>query len=311
MMQAVAIGGPFGARRARSELGGPEVKNMKSRVGNIHFLKRRPRAVFIFVFAMVITSMAAHAQEILQIDPQRSVARLSLGSQPNELEVGLARVSGEVVFDASDPSHAFVNFKIAPEDEARAEYAEMSFTSKRSVASADGKLLVVGDLTVTRVERSVRMDGNEAYSGPQYGEPIADTHVHQITLVFADPRHVAAQNGVTQLSGTTSVSREIFPQFVDALAPGNWPTVLVDDEKCDFPTTFGEDYSGGTCSGTVIAVVANDVMMVGTAGGEDYSGFRPTIAPDRKQATVALDLKLKQLLPTSASPGGVNMTETK
>jgi hypothetical protein len=34
---------------------------------------------------------------------------------------------------------------------------------------------VIGDLTVTRVERSVTMDAREGYYGPFYGEPIVHT----------------------------------------------------------------------------------------------------------------------------------------
>ena len=241
--------------------------------------------------------MPTHAQEALKVDPQYSVARLSLGSGSNALEIGLARVSGEVVFDSNDSADPFVSLKIIPDNGPRAEYAEISFSSRRSVMRAGGKLVVTGDLSVTRVERSVTMEPNEAYAGPQYGEPVTHTDTRQIALVFSDPRQFVAQNRTVEFSGTTSMSREVFPQLVDALTPGNWPTMLVDDERCQVPSTVDDDYSGATCTGAVIATVTNNMVMVGTAGGEDYSGFQPTAKPDRKQAMIALNLKLEEVSP--------------
>ena len=44
----------------------------------------------------------------------------------------------------------------------------MSFTSKQSVMMSDGKFIVTGDLSLTRIERSVTAEPNEAYSGPDY-----------------------------------------------------------------------------------------------------------------------------------------------
>jgi polyisoprenoid-binding protein YceI len=277
----------------------------------VHLLAYESRSILMLLLAAVIVSLPVHAQDTLQVDPQHSFARLSLGSETNALEIGLARVSGDVVFDSSNPDDPVVNLKIMPSDGPRVEYAEMTFASQRSVVTAGGKLLVTGDLSITRVERSATIDVNEAYAGPQYGEPKARTDIRQITLVFSDPRRSAARDGVMQLSGTSSVSRETFPELVGGLAPGNWPTMLVDDEKCESPSTFGDDYSGAVCTGTVVATVTNSVVMVGTAGGEDYSGFQPTATPDRKQATMALDLKLKEVSPTSPAAGGMTSSETK
>jgi hypothetical protein len=286
---------------------------MKSRLGiAVHLLVYESRPILMLLLAVVIASLPVHAQDTLQVDPQHSFARLSVGSGTNALGIGLARVSGDLVFDSSDPADPVVNLKITPDDGPRVEYAEMTFASQRSVATPDGKLMVTGDLSITRVERSVMMDANEAYAGPQYGESIAHTDTRQITLVFSDPRHSAASDdGVMQLSGTSSVSRETFPELVDGLTPGNWPTMLVDDKRCELPSTFGDDYSGAACTGTLVATVTNSVVMVGTAGGEDYSGFQPTARPDRKQATMALDLKLKEVSPTSPAAGGMTTSETK
>src|ERR1700758_5141425 len=239
---------------------------MKSRLSNIaRLLKYGYRPILMLVLAMGVTSLSLHAQEIFQVDPQYSIARLSLGSSTNTSEIGLARISGEVIFEPGNPADPVVNLKMAPDDEPRADYAEMSFASQRSIMHADGKLLDTGELVVTHVERSVTMEPNEDYAGAQYGEPLAHTETREVTLVFSDPREPAARDNAMQFSGTTSVSREVFPQLVNALAPGNWPTVVADNVKCEMPSTVGDDYSGPTCTGTVIAAVTNSVVMVGTA----------------------------------------------
>lgn len=274
---------------------------MKSRLSSIVHLITGGRPILVgLASAVVFASVSVHAQETWQVDPQNSIARLSLGSGSNAFEVGLARVSGNVVFDSNDPADPSVNLKISPDNGPVADYAKMSFTSERSAMTNDGKLVVTGELSVTRIERSATMDPNEAYAGPVYGDPVAHTDIREITLVFSDPSQPAAHVGTMQLSGATSVSREAFPQLLDALTLDVWPTQLVNDEKCRMRSIIGEDYSGATCTGAVIATVTNSLAMVGTAGGEDYSGFQAAVTPDRDLGSIALDLKLKQA--SAASP---------
>jgi hypothetical protein len=223
---------------------------------------------------------------------------LSLGSGASQLQVGLARVSGEVEFEPSDPGDPIVTLKVVG-DAREADYASMSFISKRSAIRADGKLTVAGDLTVTRVERSVTMEPNEAYSGPQYGEPVARTTTRQITLIFSDPHQVPTQNGAMHFSGSSTVCREDFPDLMDAIAVDDWPSQLINDEKCESPSTIGEDYHGPECTGTVIANVSNAMVPIGNPGAADFSGFEPVVSPDRNKATISLDLKLAEI---SVSP---------
>jgi hypothetical protein len=255
------------------------------------------RVMNLLLLAATTASIAAHAQDSWQIDPKHSVATLSLGSGANQLQIGLARVSGEVVFEPSDPGDPIVTLKIIG-DTGEADYASMSFSSKRCAIRADGKLTVTGDLSVTRVERSVTMEPNEAYAGPQYGEPVARTTTREITLVFSDPRQIPSQNSVMHFPGMSTVNREDFPQFVDAIVQDNWPSQLINGEKCENPSTIGEDYHGPECTGTVIASVSNATVPSGNPGAEDFSGFEPIVSPDRNKATIALDLKLT---PMSAS----------
>ena len=255
------------------------------------------RVVSLLLLAATTASIAAHAQDSWQIEPKYSIATLSLGSGANQLQIGLARVSGEVVFESSDPGDPVVTLKILGDARA-ADYAGLSFSSKRSATRADGKLTVTGDLSVTRVERTVTMEPNEAYAGPQYGEPVARTTTRQITLIFSDPRQVPSQTGAMHFSGRSTVIREDFPDLLDAIALDDWPSQLINDEKCENPSTIGEDYHGPECTGTIIASVSNTEAPTGGAGGEGYYGFEPVITADRNKATIALDLNLT---PMSAS----------
>src|ERR1700756_139239 len=272
---------------------------MNSRLQRVlpHSTKRLYRIVNLLLLAATTVPIAAHAQDSWQIDPKHSVATLSLGSGANQLQIDLARVSGEVVFESSDPGDPIVILKIVA-DPREADYASMSFSSKRSAIRADGKLTVTGDLSVTRVERSVTMEPNEAYAGGQYGEPVARTTTRQITLIFSYPRQVPFQNGAMHFSGRSTVGREDFPDLLDAIALDDWPSQLINDEKCENPATIGEDYHGPKCTGTVIASVTNPTFPRGNPGAEDFSGFEPTVIPDRNKAPIALDLKLT---PMSAS----------
>src|SRR5579864_6165714 len=171
------------------------------------------RIVNLLLLAATTVPIAAHAQDSWQIDAKHSVATLSLGSGPNQLQIGLARVSGEVVFESSSPGDPIVTLKIVG-DPREADYASMSFSSKRSLIRADGKLTVTGDLSVTRVERSVTMEPSEAYAGPEYGEPVARTTSRQITFIFSGPRQVPSQNGAMHFTGRSTVSREDFPDLL-------------------------------------------------------------------------------------------------
>lgn len=240
------------------------------------------------------TSIRARAQEAWQIDPKQSVATLALGSGVNTLQIGLVRVSGEVTFEASDPADPIVRFKMQG-DTSRGGYASMSFISESSRITVDGKLAVIGDLSVIRVERSVTAEPNEAYAGPQYGDPVTYTNTRQVTLVFSDPRQLASQNGAMQWLGASTFIREDFPQLLDAISMDDWPSQLINDEKCVTPPTTGEGYHGIDCTGTVIAQLSNAVISTGAPSGEDFYGFVPIVSPDRNKATIALDLRLRKM----------------
>jgi len=273
---------------------------------NLHLVTAKVSLALAWLLALAVSfSTPAHALETWRLDPQLSIARLSLGSGSNALGTGVARVSGDVVFDSNDLTDPSVNLEITSGNEVGADYAKMSFTSKRSVMTSDGQLIVTGDLSVTRIERGVTADPNEAYAGPQYGDPVAHTVTHQIAFAFADPRQLAARDGTMLFSGTTSVIREDFPLLVDAVTLDDWRTVLVNDKKCEVPPTVGEDYSGVKCSGTEIAGVSNTEVPTGVSEG--YYGFQPVVTPDYDHATITVNLRLTQI---SATPSVASKAES-
>jgi hypothetical protein len=256
--------------------------------------------LLLLAFAVGFASIPARAQDgAWQVDAGQSIARLSLGAGSQSVDVGVAPVSGTVVFDSSDPADPAVHFNI------KSQSSEISFNSERSAITSDGQLSVVGKLSVTRVERSVTMEPNEAYAGPVHGEPVRHTDTREVTLVFPVTSLPAAQNGAIQLSASTTVGREAFPQLLSALEPGNWPSVVVEDENCTTPSTAGEDYSGAVCTGTPIETAANSAVAGYVGGGEGYYGSEPAVVPDGSRATIALNLKLTKLALTASAASGV------
>jgi hypothetical protein len=288
---------------------------MKSHVMRLAWLALNEVGMVLLLLALAagIASVPAHAQnDTWKVDGEHSIARLSLGSGDKSVETGLGRVTGRVVFDTNDPADPVVELKLKPGKGQGASYSEISFKSKQSMLRNDGKVAVVGDLSVTRVERSVVTEspnlGSSDYYGGEYGEPVVHTDTREVTLLFPANRP-AAQNGVMKLSvSTPTITREYFPELMSALASGNWPNAVVQDLNC-VATTSGlpsEDYSGPACTGTTVATKTNAVAS-GTPGiGEGYYGFEPAVIPDGSQATIALELSLHRV--ASAAPTASNLS---
>jgi len=271
---------------------------MKSHMARIsQFATSQVGVVFmLLVLAMGVSSLPAHAQSgIWKVDADHSIARLSLGSNPQGAEIGVASVGGTVAFDENDPADPIVSLNIKPDSVLGADYSEISFKSRNSALNSDGNLRIAGDLVLTRVERSVIMDGSEGYYGAQYGEPVVTSVSQEVVLVIPAAQLSAAQSGSMQVSASANISRERFPQLLVALEQGNWPGVVVQDKSCAMPSTVGEDYSGAVCSGTPIETATNSVATGITGGGEGYYGAEPAAVSDGSQATIALNLKLTQI----------------
>jgi len=245
----------------------------------------------LLMLAVAIASTLAHAEDnAWTVDGEHSAVRLSLGSGPKSVEVGVARVSGNVSFSGEGAADPVVNLSFASDQKQGADPVEISFKSKRSMMTEDGKIAVSGDLSVTRIERSVYLDPNEGYYGATYGEPVATTATRKVTLLLPSDAHPNLQSA--KISAFTKISREYFPQLLTALSPGNFSNVIVQDGSCTVPAVTGEGYYGTTCTGTSVETATNSVAPSTPASGEGYFGFEPAVIPDNGQATIAFDLKL-------------------
>ena len=283
--------------------------------------KSRILTVLIATIFPSISPMALAAEGTTwSLDTTTSSAQLFQGSRanPESVNSGVARVTGDVKIDTSDLDNSVVDLNIYPADENwgqalesdgslpaafipdATEHTLLTFKSTRVVRTTYGQLKVIGDLTLTRVERSVTMDANDGYAGPVYGDPVVLSETREVTFLFPNSSALVpaaltsvsfqSQNSL-DLSGSARVIHEDFPQLLGAINATNWPNVIK-DERCQNPSTVGEDYEGATCTGTVIAATQNyNCQILTTGGAEGYTG--PVCTPPAgEQTTIALDLKM-------------------
>ncbi|MHB8215908.1 MAG: YceI family protein [Candidatus Sulfotelmatobacter sp.] len=276
------------------------------------------------VVILAVTSPAAFADGgSWFLDSTTSDARFFQGSatNPNSVNTGVARVTGEVKLDENNLDSSVFDLSIYPADEnwGHALNAEgtlpsgyvpdptdhtlLTFKSKRILKTSDGKLEVIGNLTLTRVERSVTLTPNEAFAGPVYGDPVIHTENREVMFFFPSsittPRSEGLSPAQLEVSGSAGIGRENFPELLSAISDTNWPSV-VQNEHCTMPSTIGDDYSGAQCTGTVIAATNHDNCQMPASIGDDYSG--PICAPPAgDQTTIVVNLKLQQAGSESSS----------
>jgi polyisoprenoid-binding protein YceI len=256
-----------------------------------------------------------------QVDTRHSDAKLTtdgttdFGKTKMDVVLGFARVSGEVKLDDADPGKSRVDLHIYPATSMRpvieedgnfknrwmanlANHTLLCFHSKQIDKTPDGKLQVTGELKLTRVDRNVQADPNEAYAGPVYGPAMVHSVSRPATFVFdltsADAKGPRASG--LQVAGSTSATRESFPQLLRAVVSTYWPP-LVQDANCQTPSTISEDYRGAQCTGTVLQPPALPQSPYSGAR-EDYPGPSDFNAVSGNQLTILLHMRL-----TSASSG--------
>ena len=298
-------------------------------------LKSRILAISIAAILPVISPLAFADGGTWSLDSASSSARLYQGSagDPNSANTGVARVSGNVKVDTNDLDNSVFDLSIYPADEQwghalspdgtlpvgyvpdATDHTLLTFHSKRILRVRNGDLQVIGELKLTRVERSVTLIPSEAYAGPVYGDPVIHTETREVSFLFPNLSAELSSRPLTpvsmqekvalELSASAGVSHEDFPELLTAIQGTNWPTV-VKDERCQTQTTIGgEGYEGPACTGTVIAMTHQDNCQITTSvGGEGYSG--PVCAPPAgNETTIALDLKLHTSSePTTATLSG-------
>jgi hypothetical protein len=240
------------------------------------------------------------------------VAAVSVSNSADEnsgFQMGVARVTGNAVFDAKNPANSSFNFTIYPSRSGSAPvnadgtwargqlpnvaaYTILTFKSNHAVLTNGDKLQLTGDLTVTHFERPITLTYAEDYDGPKYGTPTVRTFTRQASFVFEVPKPASPNEPdpkVEVLSASSVLSGEDFPGLLNAVLNTNWP-VVVQNEKSDMPGTIGEDYSGASVSGAQVAKQTNQSLP--QTIGEGYSGSNAFIGPAPNQVTIQARLVL-------------------
>ena len=248
-----------------------------------------------------------------RIDSAHSTASLSLVSSQSGISwnVGIAKVSGTVILDNNNPGEDVLDLNIYPaRQEARllnpdgsfrknssadlSRYTLMSFHSSSARQNRDGKVAVTGELTVTYVNRETSIVWSDAYSGPDYGEPVAQRWTGEVTFVLRAQRQAtttAHNNGREEISARAIISRKDFPGLRTAWLEAIWPMV-VEDEHCEMPPVKPSmrDYSGAVCTGTPIEVTPLSRPQQRITA--DYPGPNEVTAPESDAATILIHLRL-------------------
>jgi polyisoprenoid-binding protein YceI len=206
------------------------------------------RAITFASAAFFVTSLAL-ASDTWIVDPRRSNARLFQCSRtnPERVNTGVARVTGKVKLDTNDLDASFFELSIYPADEdwghtlspegalpvgyvpEAADQTLLTFKSTRILRTEDGKLEVVGDLTLSRVEHTVTATPTEACFGPVYRDPVIHSETHEIKFLFPG---VSAEH----LSGPLTPAMQHKNGVLEIVGSG------------DLPASAGEDYSGAQCN---------------------------------------------------------------
>ncbi len=288
----------------------------------VRLAKRRTLAIVSLVMFGVISPLAFADGGTWSLDSTTSTARLFQGSaaHPDSVNTGVARVTGKVKLDANDLRNSVFELSIYPADEQWADalgpnnslpagyhpdgtdHTLLTFRSKRILSRGKGQLEVIGDLTLTRVQRSVTLTPNEAYAGPAYGDPVIHTETREVAFLFPSVSAALSSGPLTSvavrkrgsldLSGSARVGHEDFPELLNTIQDTNWPAV-VQNERCQMPSTIGEDYHGATCTGTVVATTRHNNCRMPATAGDDYSGAVCT-PPSGNETTIVLDLKMSR-----------------
>jgi len=282
----------------------------------------------VLVAAAALLGLAVPSKTVspsgpLRVDSRYSSAQLStdgttdFGKTKTMFTVGVGRVTGRVNLDNSDPAQSTFDFTIYPSTSMVTPIDEdgklksdwfantanntlVCFHSKGVYPTSDGHLRTTGKLVLTRVDRNVEVNANDAYAGPVYGPPMVHKVTDETTFLFDAP--TAGNTGQAEqilTSGSTKVVREDFPQLVKTVLGTYWPPVI-QDEKCEVPSA-GEDYSGAHCTGTLVR--APDIPAYGANPAEDYPGPPNFNVVNGQRLTISVNLRLTPIAPAQTSGG--------
>lgn len=290
------------------------------------FKKTLGHLAFIITIIVLGGQPAAAQNTRTQIDSDHSTARLFLSSSnkpDSSINVGVARVNGEVRWNPNDPTQSVFDFMAYPADQNEpgvgpgdkqprknipegANYTVITFKSKHVVPVEEGALRITGNLTVTRVERIASYDPSEAYSGPTYGPAIVHSVTREAVFMFQPEKTIdpVTKEDPTTWVASSVVAGEDFPELLNAVAATDWP-VFVSDEQCAMPWTVGEDFSGPACTGNRVDTAARtDVHCeMPSTVGEDFAGEVCTGTPLQMPTNDMTESKLEPQYHTGGATG--------
>jgi polyisoprenoid-binding protein YceI len=231
------------------------------------------RAIKFASAAFFITSLAL-ARETWILDSGTSNARLFRRSivNPESSNTAVARVTGKVKLDTNDLDASFFDLGIYPADEdwwgalspksglpaghlpGATDHNLLTFKSTQILSTGNGKLEVIGDLTLTRVQRTIAATPSEAHAGSGHSDPVIHKETREITFLFPGVSGAylsqpltstkAQQKGVLAIVGSARVEREEFSELIGAIKEISWPTV----NDCPALASAEEDYSRPQCA---------------------------------------------------------------
>lgn len=268
-----------------------------------------PFTLVLFASAL---SPAAWGQTVAGgIDSEHSTASLTVSSASggSAWNVGIAKVSGMVRWNETDPTKSAFDFTIYPAHErARllnsdgsvrsytaanlARYTVMTFRSDHVQVDQAGKLEVHGELTITHVTREVNTPWSNAYTGAEYGPPVLHTATGEVVFTLENFSSVARLGQANEvISGSASVGRKDFSGLQAALVDAVWP-VVVEDEHCEMPAPKPSlrDYTGAICSGNPVEV--SPIYQAPQRVGVDYPMPNEVTAPAVDWITIGLRLNV-------------------
>jgi hypothetical protein len=268
------------------------------------------------VVAFVFPSALFAQTEIWQVDRDRSTALISLvpSNHPSEgLNYGVEMVGGTMFLDDSDFSKLSLTLNIFPAGQSDAllypdgawrvgGYAQLSrytvfnFTSKAATRTADGRLRLAGDLTITHVVRTAPSDGNVSYSGPATISPEEKSVTREVIFLLdksAADIESARKVGWLEIKGLGTLVLEGAPGLWDWLADSVWPRVVF-DRRCWTPGVNLRDYHGVVCAGTVVAAENKAKELPRSNSTVDYAGERYRTPEGLNQLRLTLDLRARE-----------------
>ena len=281
------------------------------------------RAIKFASAAFYITSLAL-ANDTWILDSSTSKARLFHGARANSelVNPAVARVTGRVKLDTNNLDASFFDLSIYPADEGwehvfnpegtlptlyvprATDRSLLTFKSTSILGTQNGTLEVIGNLTLTRVERTVIAMPTEAYAGPVYGDLVIHNETREITFVFpsANGTHLSTpliptmvqERGVLEIVGSAHVEREEFSELLGAIKETSWAPVG-QNEDCHKPSTLAKDSNGAPCIAPPIALTRDNNCQAPVSAGEGYSGPQCTPAAGN-QTAIVLDLKFHHTL---------------